>query len=285
LYDAGVTARTWSNVAVSAAICAQVGLCTFAVAGCQSEEQPYVPELDLARLRDAYDHPSASLTVEQVQSLMAEVSVPLTVLALSDRLNFLTAALDQAKVGFEDKGLRAAKGLQLQGRAEVTVSCPGDAGQGAFLNQPPNPANGTLTLRIPISNSQLGPGADGSAASCIFAGTQSALPAWLAMQALGSRRVALNGPIAIDFGTPVTLGEAVVWQPLFLVRGALVVDGLPPVTNFDFRLPASGRVEMRVERPSLGSVVVYAEGSNIGLRERRGVWLCEGMNLQCAPQF
>jgi len=32
-------------------------------------------------------------------------------------------------------------------------------------------------------------------------------------------------------------------------------------------------------------VVVYAEGPNIGVRERRGVWLCEGVNLLCAPQF
>jgi hypothetical protein len=278
--------RAYKNLVQGAAIRARTGLCLLALAGCQSAEEPYVPERDLGGLRDAYDHPSANLTAEQVQSLLAEVSVRLAVLALSDRLTFLTAAIDQAKRGFEDQGLRAAKGLQLKGRADVTINCPGAAANVDFANQPPNPANGTLLLHIPISNSQLGPGADGSAASCLFPGAPTALAPWLAsVQAVGSSRVMLHGPLAMDFGTAVTLGEAVVWQPLFVIHGELTVDGLPPVTDFDFRLPSSGRLEMRVERPSLGSVVVYAEGPNIGVRERRGVWLCEGVNLLCAPQF
>jgi hypothetical protein len=278
--------RAWSKVAKSAVRRARVGLCVFALAGCQPAEEPYVPQQNLASLRDAYDHPSAVLTVEQVQSLLAEASVRLAALALSDRLTFLTQAIDQAKAGFEDKGLRAAKGLQLEGRADVTINCPGDGAKADFVNQPPNPANGTLLLHIPISNSQLGPGADGSANSCVFAGTQAALVPWLAsMRAIGGSRVMLDGPLAVDFGAAVTLGEAVVWQPLFAVRGQLTVDGLPPVTNFDFRLPTSGRLEMRVERPSLGSALVYAEGLNIGVRERRGVWLCDGVNLSCVAQF
>jgi len=265
---------------------ARAGFCLLALAGCQGAEDPYVPQRDLSALQNAYEHPNATLTVEQVQSLLADVSVQLAALALSDRLTFLTKAIDQAKTGFEDKGLRAAKGLGLQGRVDVTVNCPGAAANVDFVNQPPDPANGTLLLRIPISNSQLGPGADGSATACRFAGTQADLAPWLSSRrAPGSSGVMLDGPIAIDFGGAVTLGEPVSWQPLFAVGGELSVDGLPPVTNFDFRLPASGRGEMRVERPSLGTVVVYVEGLSVGVRERRGVWRCEGVNLLCAPQF
>ena len=264
---------------------ARVGLCLFTL-GCQSPEEPYLPEQIPAALRDAYEHPSAELTAEQVRSLLTDVSVRLAALALSDRLSFLTEAIDQAKRGFEDKGLKAAKGLGLEGRADVTINCPGAAANVDFLNQPPDPANGTLILHLPISNSQLGPAADGSASSCIFAGAQAVLAPWLAnLRAPGTSKVMLDGPIAIDLGSAVTLGEPAVWQPLFVVRGRLTVDGLPPVTDFDFRLPTAGRVEMRVERPSFGSVVVYTEESNIGVRERRGGWLCEGVNLTCAPRF
>src|SRR5207302_2212018 len=118
-------------------------------------EQPYAPEEDLAALRDAYDHPSAELTAEQVQSLLGDASVRLATLALSDRLSFLTDAIDQAKAGFEDKGFKAAQGFALQGRADVTVNCPGNVAHVDFANQLPDPANGSLLLRIPISNSKL----------------------------------------------------------------------------------------------------------------------------------
>jgi len=257
-----------------------------ALVACQGAEEPYQPKEDLAPLRAAYDHPSAELTPQQLQGLLGGQSVRLVALALSDRLSFLRQTIDQAKVGFEDKGFDAAKSLELQGRADVTVNCPGDVATIDLAHQVPNAANGTLSLRIPISNSQLGPGADGTALGCRIGSTPAALPALLAsLGALGSSPVLLEGPLSIDFGSAVTLGESAVLQPLFVVHGQLRVDGLPPLSGFDFRLPANGRVEMRVDQGGAGNAVVYAQGNDIGVRERRGVWLCQGATLLCAAQF
>jgi len=265
---------------------ARGGLLFFAVSACTSAEEPYQPAQDLAPLRAAYEHPSAELTAAQLQGLLGGQSVRLLALALSDRLKFLSQAIDQAKLGFEDKGFEAAKVLELQGRADVTINCPGDVAMIDLAHQVPNPDNGTLLLRIPISNSQLGPGADGVATRCRLGSTPAALPGLLAGAGVAGRTpVELEGPLSVDFGAALTLGSPVVLQPLFVVRGALRVDGLPPMTGFDFRLAADGRVEMRVDQGSAGNVVVYAQGVDIGVRERRGVWLCQGVNLQCAAQF
>lgn len=278
--------RARCNVLTDAVKHARAGLVLSAAIACHGAEQPYQPEQDLTPLRAAYDQPSAELTAVQLQSLLGGQSVRLAALALNDRLSFLTQAIDQAKLGFEDKGFEAAKSLELQGRADVAVVCPGDAATIDLVHQVPDPNNGTLSLRIPISNSQLGPGADGMAASCRLGSTPAALPSLLAIAGvLGSTPVQLDGPISVDFGAPLTLGESVILRPLFLVHGELRVDGLPPLTGFDFRLPGEGRVEMRVDQGSAGNVVVYAQGLDIGVRERRGLWLCQGASLLCAAQF
>ncbi|HKO47598.1 MAG TPA: hypothetical protein VJV79_07740 [Polyangiaceae bacterium] len=278
--------RARCNASTDVAKHARAGLVFFALIACHGAEQPYQPAQDLAPLRAAYERPSAELTAVQLQSLLGGQSVRLIALALSDRLKFLRQAIDQAKLGFEDKGFEAAKALELQGRADVTVNCPGDVAIIDLVHQVPDPGNGTLTFRIPISNSRLGPGADGTAASCRFGRTPAALPSLLAgVGVLGSSPVELHGPISIDFGAALTLGESVILQPLFVVHGELRVGGLPALTGFDFRLPADGRVEMRVDPGSAGNVVVYAQGVDIGVRERRGVWLCQGASLLCAAQF
>jgi hypothetical protein len=281
-----VSERVCCNASTDVSKGARAGLLLFALLACQGAEEPYQPRQDLAPLQAAYDHPSAELSPQQLQSLLGGQSVRLLALALSDRLEFLTQAIDQAKHGFEDNGFEAAKALDLQGRADVTVNCPGDETTIDLAHQVPNPANGTLSLRIPISNSQLGPGADGTATSCRLGSTPATVPSLLAsIGVLGSSPVLLDGPISIDLGAALTLGDSVVLQPLFVVHGELRVDGSPPLSGFDFRLPPDGRVEMRVDQGNAGNVVVYAQGLDIGVRERRGVWLCQGASLLCAAQF
>jgi len=99
-----VSERACRNAWTELAQRARVAPVLLALVACQPAEEPYQPKEDLAPLRAAYDHPSAELTTQQLQSLLGGQSVRLVALALSDRLSFLTQTIDQAKVGFEDKG-------------------------------------------------------------------------------------------------------------------------------------------------------------------------------------
>lgn len=254
---------------------------------CESAKEPYRPERDLSSLQDAYDHPTAIIEADQLDSVVREVLPRVGALQFVDRLTFLTESLAEAKLAFEAEGFDFAKGIALNGSVGVTVACPGPLPDADPLNQPPQSANGRFTLRTPVENSELGPGADGQAERCLFNSDQVPLPPWLEEEgAVDSRAVRLDGPVSVDFGVTVKLGEPLELRPLFVVHGELAVEGLPTLTNIDFRFPTPLRIETRVVLPDLGSVVVFSENFQLGLMEKRGVWLCNfGESQLCEPQF
>ncbi len=263
--------RRWSRLLVLHAV-----TCT-ALASCAQDERPSPPNLDA--IVDAYEHPDAELDVAQVEGAVDEAIGIHLALRLTDRLRFIRDAVGNTSKGFGANGLNVDLGIDLEGFVSIRTVCPGST-----PDQRDRARDGDIELNARIQENALGPVAFGNAAACTFLLPEIPLPAWYPSVPIAGKVARLDGPIAMHFGR-LSLGDPIVLSPVIVVSGALTVGDLAPLSNFDFRVPGEG-IETRVTLPDGSHAVVFANNTQIGIREKRGRWICAlGTRTTCLPEF
>jgi hypothetical protein len=251
------------------------------LAACVAIPDPPPRPADLSGLVDQYDHPRAAVPMELVQRLLDEGRRRAEFGELIGRLHFVGAAVSEASTGI---GARTnIADLELQGRVDATLPCPGDA---------PMPStdanvNGSLHLKFGVENSALQRGFQGTAEQCrLYVATRTAPPQRVVVSA------ALTGDLGGDLHIGNTLPTAILLQLNDIVGTSMSAVGtfqLPP-GPYDFRLAPGDALEILLNPasfglPDLGTVVFVARADgSFGLREIRGEWICGGGGEACVLQ-
>lgn len=219
------------------------------------------PEDDLEWLVAEYATPTGQLRAEELGPALQSALPLLSALSVGDRLALVTGAVDEAAEGFRERGADLSSRVNVDGRVDVQVSCSG---------------GGRVDVTLPVVSTRLGPAGEGRADDCRFPASTVPLPPWLDLEQelLGDREVELRGPVGLHLGDAPSLGTDFTLRPTLRLRGSLRVDGLLPIRDVDFRVPDARTLETRLEAPGGGTVVAFSDGASLGVRERRGTWLC-----------
>jgi hypothetical protein len=257
---------------------ARCSLTAVALAGCAAEPDDGPAPPDLQWLVDAYQAPpTAELDLARARAQLEEALPILGSVRALENVQFVLQSLEDASSGLVIRGLDRELTGDIDGHANVHVVCPGDG-----LDAAPDAArDGVLHLRILIREAAIQPVITGQADKCRL----GKIPSGSLQQPAEAFGAELNGALAIHTGAALVLGRATPLRPIIRVEGTLSVAELPPLSHFDFRVPAADTLEVRVPIGAAHVILVLANDS-IAIRERRGEWTCETVEGgACTPNF
>ena len=259
---------------------ASIGFCACVLAGCADETQLVAPDLS-ALVRD-YEQPTAEFDPAAAQRAITNALPWLSSLTTIDSMHFLLDSIDAAQAGFAVHGTDQELEAAIDGHATLRVICPGLDG-----TAPPDAErDGSIELTTIISDAAFEPVMFGRARACSLGQLPDGiLPPWL--PALPQQlRARLDGEIALHLGERLVLGRETTLRPLVSIAGTLNVEGVGELHDLDFRMPAPGVLEVRIQDSRGQAAIVVADQTSIAIRERRGMWVCSlDGGVSCLPSF
>ncbi len=273
LISARFAGRAAGRGGVSALV-AGAGLCAL---GCVGVPDPPPPAEDLSGLAARYERPTAVIPDELVRALVTVARELLGPYVAFTGLHFTRESITDTSVGLAEHA--NVEDLELQGRVDATVQCPGDGTESAEAQAP-----GTVYARFGVRNSRLSRGFSGSVADCRFP---------IVSNFGATQRVLLSADYVADLGGDLELGSPAPQNLVVKLTHATGTSTGPKHEidltrdEYDFRLTGEDAVEVLFDsaalgRGDLGSVVLMLRADGfIGLRESRGLWSCEGGEQEC----
>ncbi|HEX6275842.1 MAG TPA: hypothetical protein VFZ53_22525 [Polyangiaceae bacterium] len=231
---------------------------------------------DLSRLYRAYEEPTAELPVEHVRPLLDAAVAALGPHHALAGLHFVRDGLAEANRGLATR--LDLDDLELEGRVEATVLCPGPGAP------PPSANDGRVLARLGVRASHLQRSFGGTLDGCRFS----------LVTAFGeAQRLHLDAEFSADFGAHLRLGSPL---PAALLVHLRNVAGTSESSlgafdlardEYHFRLTADDALEVLLDSVTLAGsdfgsvVVVLAPSGFVGIRERRGLWACGDASTPC----
>jgi hypothetical protein len=240
-------------------------------AGCIAVPEPPPPTEDLSGLTQRYENPSAELPEDRIRELLAEAIRIDSIAQLLRGLRFVRTAVTDTSLGLENN--TTAEKLDVQGRVQARVPCPGDAPTADFNA----PESGAVRVAFGVEGSKLLRGFAGAVEECRFR---------VQFVVGEAQHVVLSGRLTGDLGADLRIGSPLP-KSLLLKLSGVTGESVATSTTVDlsrteyhFRLTEDGALESLLDSAELGLgdfgsvvLVVHPEGS-LALRERRGEWVC-----------
>lgn len=229
--------------------------------GCaEAADIPDVP--DIETLHREYDAPTAGLDSAEVRRVLDEFP---ELERLARALRTADSLLDSVEAARKAADSRSGSGVDLRGALTIDLTCPGQEAQPSYDEA----SNGSFSLEMAVEGSVIKQALWATARRCAMRG------------ALGSLvfPVELDGPIAIDLGAPIVLGQP--WQrsrTLLSLLGTLSIDAL---TLRDVSARYGARDFEYLLRTEGGTVVLFVTEEGVGLRDRNATWFCGGGDGLC----
>jgi hypothetical protein len=233
---------------------ALLGLCSALLACSGRADIPDTP--DLSVMQGQFEHPTAVLDETTVAETLHEIP------SLRNLAAAFRAAGANTTRGVQTAGNEAKPGsrLNIQGSIHVTVRCPGD------LDVPAFGQSGTLSMTLGVQKNLIKRGIRLDASGCVMRGSALGIPI----------RVEVDGPVYIDLGRDVGLGQGFSGRILIYIAGTLDAGGLV-LDDLAARV-MSERVEYLFRLPNdpdnAWVIASMTEDGNISIQDSQTTWGC-----------
>lgn len=228
-------------------------LCSALLACSGRADIPDTP--DLSVMQGQFEHPTAVLNETTVAETLQEIP-SLRNLAAAFRA---TGANTTGGVKTAGSGASPGSRFNIQGSIHATVRCPGD------LDVPAFGQNGTLSMTLGVEKNLIKRGIRLDASACVMRGYALGTPI----------RVEVDGPVYVDFGRDIGLGQGFSGRILVYVAGTLDAGGLV-LDDLAARV-TSERIEYLFRFPNDPNAWVVAsmtEDGNISIKDSLSTWGC-----------